>query len=34
MVKEDFLQGPGVDFSKDFTIFNMQKSNGEVNNID
>jgi LPS export ABC transporter protein LptC len=29
-----FLQGPGVDFSKDFTIFNMQKSNGEVNNID
>ncbi|WP_338409734.1 LPS export ABC transporter periplasmic protein LptC [uncultured Flavobacterium sp.] len=30
----DFLQGPGVDFSKDFSIFNMQKSNGEVNNID
>ena len=29
-----FLQGPGVDFSKDFKIFNMQRSNGEVNNID
>lgn len=29
-----FLQGPGVDFSKDFTVFNMQKSNGEINNID
>lgn len=29
-----FLEGPGVDFSKDFKIFNMQKSNGEVNNID
>jgi len=26
-----FLQGPGVDFSKDFKIFNMQKSSGEVN---
>lgn len=25
-----FLQGPGVDFSKDFKIFNMQKSSGEV----
>lgn len=29
-----FLEGPGVDFSKDFKIFNMQKGNGEVNNID
>ena len=26
-----FLQGPGVDFSKDFKIFNMQTSNGEIN---
>ena len=26
-----FLQGPGVDFSKDFKIFNMQKSSGELN---
>lgn len=32
--KGGFLQGPGVDFSKDFKIFNMQKSNGEVNNLD
>jgi LPS export ABC transporter protein LptC len=31
--KEDggYLQGPGVDFSKDFKIFNMQQSSGEVN---
>lgn len=28
-----FLKGPGVDFSKDFKIFNMQKSSGEVNNL-
>lgn len=25
-----YLQGPGVDFSKDFKIFNMQNSTGEV----
>ena len=29
-----YLEGPGVDFSKDFKIFNMQKSNGEVNTLD
>lgn len=29
-----YLEGPGVDFSKDFKIFNMQRSNGEVNTID
>ncbi len=29
-----YLEGPGVDFSKDFKIFNMQKSKGEVNTID
>ncbi len=29
-----FLQGPGVDFSKDFKIFNMQNSNGQVNSIE
>jgi LPS export ABC transporter protein LptC len=29
-----FLQGPGVDFSKDFKIFNMQKSTGEVNSAE
>lgn len=29
-----FLQGPGVDFSKDFKVFNMQNSNGQVNSIE
>jgi LPS export ABC transporter protein LptC len=28
-----FLQGIGIDFSKDFKIFNMQNNNGEVNNM-
>jgi LPS export ABC transporter protein LptC len=28
--KGGFLQGPGIDFSKDFKIFNMQKSSGQV----
>ena len=28
-----FLQGVGIDFSKDFKIFNMQNNNGEVNNL-
>ena len=28
-----FLQGIGIDFSKDFKIFNMQNNNGEVNNL-
>lgn len=32
--KGGFLQGPGVDFSKDFKIFNMQKSSGQVNSIE
>ena len=32
--KGGFLQGPGVDFSKDFKIFNMQKSSGEVMSIE
>ena len=27
-----FLQGVGIDFSKDFKVFNMQNNNGEVNN--
>ncbi|WP_379811572.1 LPS export ABC transporter periplasmic protein LptC [Flavobacterium chuncheonense] len=26
-----YLEGPGVDFSKDFKIFNMQSGSGEVN---
>ncbi|WP_026725314.1 LPS export ABC transporter periplasmic protein LptC [Flavobacterium sasangense] len=29
-----YLEGPGVDFSKDFKIFNMQQSSGEVNTTD
>ena len=29
-----YLQGPGVDFSKDFKIFNMQKSSGQINSIE
>ena len=29
-----FFEGPGVDFSKDFKIFNMQKSSGLVNSIE
>lgn len=28
-----FLQGVGIDFSKDFKIFNMQNNVGEVNNM-
>jgi LPS export ABC transporter protein LptC len=32
--KGNFLQGPGVDFSKDFKIFNMQKGNGEFENLE
>lgn len=28
-----YLQGIGIDFSKDFKIFNMQNNNGEVNNM-
>lgn len=28
--KGSYLEGPGVDFSKDFKIFNMQKSSGEI----
>lgn len=28
-----YLQGVGIDFSKDFKIFNMQNNNGEYNNI-
>ena len=27
-----FLQGVGIDFSKDFRVFNMQNNSGEVNN--
>ncbi|MGV3460363.1 MAG: LPS export ABC transporter periplasmic protein LptC [Flavobacterium sp.] len=27
-----YLEGPGLDFSKDFKIFNMQRNSGQVNN--
>ena len=29
-----FLQGPGIDFSKDFKVFNMQRNSGLITNID
>jgi LPS export ABC transporter protein LptC len=29
-----YLEGPGLDFSKDFKIFNMQRNQGQINNID
>lgn len=29
-----FLEGPGIDFSKDFKVFNMQRNNGLINNVD
>lgn len=29
-----YLEGPGVDFSKDFKVFNMQNSKGEVTKLE
>jgi LPS export ABC transporter protein LptC len=29
-----YLEGPGIDFSKDFRIFNMQRNKGRINNVD
>ena len=29
-----YLQGPGLDFSKDFKIFNMQRNQGQINNVE
>ena len=29
-----YLEGPGVDFSKDFKVFNMQHSRGEVTKLE
>lgn len=29
-----FYQGPGLDFSKDFKVFNMQRNTGEVKNVE
>lgn len=28
-----YLEGPGLDFSKDFKIFNMQRNRGQINNV-
>lgn len=28
-----FLQGPGIDFSKDFKVMNTQRSQGSINNV-
>ena len=29
-----FLEGPGIDFSKDFKVFNMQSNNGQINKVE
>ena len=29
-----FLEGPGIDFSKDFKVFNMQSNNGQINSVE
>ena len=29
-----FLEGPGIDFSKDFKVFNMQRNNGLINKVE
>lgn len=29
-----FLEGPGIDFSKDFKVMNAQKNTGEIPNVD
>jgi LPS export ABC transporter protein LptC len=29
-----FIEGPGIDFSKDFKVFNMQRNNGLINNVE
>ncbi|RZJ76083.1 MAG: LPS export ABC transporter periplasmic protein LptC [Flavobacterium sp.] len=28
------LEGPGLDFSKDFKVFNMQRNTGEITNVE
>jgi LPS export ABC transporter protein LptC len=32
--KGSYIEGPGVDFSKDFKIFNAQRNNAQINNVD
>lgn len=29
-----YLEGPGIDFSKDFKVYNMQRNTGQFNNIE
>ena len=29
-----YLEGPGIDFSKDFKVFNMQRNKGQINNVE
>lgn len=32
--KGSYVEGPGVDFSKDFKVFNAQGNNARINNVD
>lgn len=32
--KGGFLTGPGIDFSKDFSVMNAQQNTGQINNVD
>ncbi|MEL1243514.1 LPS export ABC transporter periplasmic protein LptC [Flavobacterium sp. DGU11] len=32
--KGSYIEGPGVDFSKDFKVFNAQRNVAEINNVD
>ncbi|OIQ21786.1 MAG: LPS export ABC transporter periplasmic protein LptC [Flavobacterium sp. MedPE-SWcel] len=32
--EDSYLEGPGIDFSKDFKIFNMQRNSGEISNVE
>ncbi|WP_294818401.1 LPS export ABC transporter periplasmic protein LptC [uncultured Flavobacterium sp.] len=32
--KGSYIEGPGVDFSKDFKVFNAQRNNARINNVD
>ncbi len=34
MVKDSYVEGPGVDFSKDFKVFNAQQNNGHISNVE
>jgi len=33
-VNGSFFEGPGVDFSKDFKVFNAQRNNGLINSVE